>query len=392
MFRRLLRLRKPAVRFRLTCAGWVFVVISLLVGIAAFRSQAPLAHVMFGSTLGALLISLVISRQILSVVVLRRDIPERAWQNQTIYFGYFLQNTHRRGSCLGLEITELAPEGIDSVAGYCVHLQPQAIFRAGTRFVARRRGRIRLKNVRLKTRFPFGLIVARRDIEKETSLVVWPARGRMRRQLLHQGATTAASAVPTQSMGGQDEFFGLREYRPGDNPRWIHWRRSAGRSTPVVREMSRPLPEILWVILDTYLDEEPSQSAEQTREMFIRFAGTLIDYAFTRGYKVGLAVAYSEKIALYEPAAGQGQRKELMDALADIDLNTKHQIGEVIGRLSRRSLSQGQVLLATPDRKRLDRVNLAPLRAACGHFRAVFKEEILRVFDDNPLSTAREEP
>ena len=66
--------------------------------------------------------------------------------------------------------------------------------------------------------------------------------------------------------------------------------RSAGRMLPVVREMAKPAPELLWVILDTYCPGATPANLE-LREQTVRFAATLIDYAFDAGYRVGLATS-----------------------------------------------------------------------------------------------------
>jgi len=381
--------RSQPIRFHLTRAGWLFLGISVMVGLAAVRSQAALLWVLFGGMMGAIHASAILARRMLAGVMIKREVPARAWQRQTVHLGYFLRNRHRRGSSLALQIQELAPEGIDSAAGYCLHLPPKVGFRAGARFAARRRGRISLKDMQIATSFPFGFVKATRSIRQESSLVIWPARGHLKTNLLRSGAVEVSSAAPSGATGGQDEFFGLREYRPGDNPRWIHWRRSAGRDTPALREMARPLPEVLWVILDTYRQDSRA-SRPDSREKMLRFAATLIDHAFTRGYKVGLALAYDRAVAVHPPAAGRGPRRALLDALADADDNTNLPVDETVRRLRRGQLAQGQVVLLAPDRSRLTGAAVAPLRASCRHLQTICADQLEAVFADK-LSARREE-
>ena len=303
----------PRTRLGLSVAGWLFFGIAVFVGAAAGQSQAALVFILFGGMLGALSVSALLAWRMVGAVRVWREMPERAWQNQTLHFSYVLRNVRRRGSCLALHINELAPEGVQSVSGFCVEVPPLASFRAGARFAARHRGRIQLEALRVHTGFPFGLVWARRVISIPASLVVWPAIGRLKRQLLYRGAVETSAAAPSGVSGGQDEFFGLREYRPGDNPRWIHWRRSASRSTPVLREMAQPLPEILWVLVDTCLGDG-TPAAYDRRESILRFAATLIDHAMVRGFRVGMAVAYRDRIAVLPPDEGRGQRRCLVPA------------------------------------------------------------------------------
>ena len=376
-------------RLRLTRAGWFFLAIAVLVGVAASKSEATLMLVTFGVMIGALYISAVLAWRMVRAVSVRRDLPERAWQNQTVHLAYHLRNVRRWGSCLGLHVEEVAPKGIESAAGYCVQLPPRAVFRAGARFAARKRGRIQLRAIQIATSFPFGLVSSRRGIDAEASLVIWPARGRLKHQLLHRGAVETSSAAPSGATGGQDEFFGLREYRPGDNPRWIHWRRSANKRIPVIREMARPLPETLWIILDTYV-EDRYEGARRTREKLLRFTATLIDHAFSRGYRVGLALAFAGGPRALAPAEGRAQRSALLDALADVDVNTRVQLHRTVEILRRGQLREGQVIVVTPHADRVKTAVLNPVRAACRHLSVITEHELPEVFEDDPLAAAEE--
>lgn len=382
-------LRSRWCRLRLTKAGWLFFFLTFPVAMAASKSNASMMMVICGVMLGALFISAVLAWRMLSAVRIRRDLQERAWQNETIHLAYQLRNVHRTGSCLGLTITEIAPKGIESAAGYCIHLPPRTVFRAGARFAAHRRGRIDLDGVEVSTTFPFGLVAARRFVPASASMLIWPAKGHLKHQLLYRGAVETSSATPSGATGGQDEFFGLREYRQGDNPRWIHWRRSATKRVPVIREMARPLPETLWLIVDTYFVNRFPESIRR-RERLLRFAATLIDHAFSRGYRVGMALACDSGAQVLPPGEGRGQRGDLLDALAEVDNNMRVRLGQVLATLRRSQLRQAQVIVITPDSERIDNVPLGAIRAASRHLSVVTDKGLDELFDDNPLAAGEE--
>ena len=50
--------------------------------------------------------------------------------------------------------------------------------------------------------------------------------------------------------GGQDEFYGVKEYRRGENPRWIYWKRSARTGTLVTREMTLVTPPRILLLVE----------------------------------------------------------------------------------------------------------------------------------------------
>jgi uncharacterized protein (DUF58 family) len=378
--------RPPIIRLGLTAAGWMYVVVTLVVAVASLKSQSAMLFLLVGAMIGALVASNLLPRRMLRGVLLEREVPSQAWQNHTVHLGYYLRNT-RGWSCLALELEELPVAGVERTGGFCAHLPPLGTFRSGARFVVRRRGRVELAGVRVLSRFPFGLITGRKVFDRKASLVVWPARGKLKKRMLHQGAVEVSSSPPAQVTGGQDEFFGLRDYRSDDNPRWIHWRRSANRPVPVVRQMSRPRPEILWVLLDTRL-EDASPAAWSQRERMIRFAGTLMEHALSRGYQVGLALGCGGRPCAYSPAAGRGQMHLLLTALADIDDTTKLPLENVVGVLRRRSLEEAQVVLVTArgDGGR----GLQSLRRVCRNLSMVTRDDLPGVFEDDPLAAAEE--
>jgi uncharacterized protein (DUF58 family) len=376
---------------RVTLSGWLFLLVSLLVGLAAVRSQMPMMFVLFGAMLGGMAVSSMIARGMVIAANVHRELPTRAWQFEAVYFGYYIRNRRRRTPCLGLALHEIAPKGVENAYGYCVHLPGKSTFRAGCRLSAEHRGRIDLKGVRLTTKFPFGLVIVRRDVEQPASLVVWPAKGQLKSDLLRHGALEASSAAPSRLQGGQDEFFGLREYRMGDSPRWIHWRRSAGRDVPVVREMAHPVPDVLFLVIDTRLDEnEPL--AEWQRERILRFTATMIDQALVRGFQVGMALAGEDGPVVFPPAMGIGARTGLLDALADVSSAEQIPIRRVIEAIPVSAVHNAQTFLLTEDRGSISPAVLASLGRSARHLEIVAATDLDGLFEDNPLIHPQEQP
>ena len=384
-------LRVGPIRLRLTRAGWLFLLVSVLVGIASAQNQdSPLIFVLFGVMMGSLMVSITLAGRSLAGIRVVRSAAARAWQGQVVNLGYYVHNKRKYGSCLALSLKEAPPDGAEAVGGFCMHVGARGNFRAAGSLRPLRRGRIRLKRIDLRTTFPFGLVRADRRIRQSASIVVWPARGKLTRRLLRRGAVETSSAPPSQVSGGQDEFFGLREYRPGDNPRWIHWRRSATRKAPVVREMARPLPETLWVLVDTYRPDA-SQEGIALRERALRFTATLIDHAFVRGYQVAAAMARSDGPRAYPPATGRGQRNCLLDALSDVDANSSVTLDHVAASLQPKELRQSQVIVITLGAD-LPAGSLASLRRECKYCTVIGPDRMDGVFLDSPLERPEAEP
>ena len=224
----------------------------------------------------------------------------------------------------------------------------------------------------------------------EGQLVVWPARGKLRNNILQFGAVNTSRSAPSRVRGGQDEFFGLRDYRNEDSPRWIHWRRSAQKGELVVREMVHPLPEMLWVVVDTYIDEVENIS-DTERERLIRFAATLVDAAISKSFLTGMVLSVGGRIVVFPPSDARDQQRILLDALADIDANCSHRLEEVVTHLTCKQIANSRLVIVNMSAKPLGADVTKPLDRCCRNVTVVNSGNCSQFFHDVAVSP-REAP
>ena len=370
---------------RLTVAGWIFLGASVLVAATAINSGLPLLFAMFGCMLGALHVSAVLSRRMAIAVGVRRDCPARCRQGRAVAVGYVLRSGPRGGACLSVRVEESGRGAPELPPAHCGYVPARGEAFARTEMTPSRRGRIHLERLAVTTSFPFGLVFASRELRQEATLVVWPARGRLIGSLLQKGEALVASPSPSVRAGGQDEFYGLREYRLGDSARWIHWRRSAGRREPVIREMSRPRPRTLWVVLETHLPDSSAASIGR-RERAIRLAGTLIEDSLAAGYRVGAALVSAGRCVVIAPADRRAQRHRLLDALAGVEDHTICHLPEMLGRLRQTWLRHAHVVIidGSGSADALAEETLSRLRRHCRSLSIIGGDRVAEVFEDDP--------
>ena len=179
----------------------------------------------------------------------------------------------------------------------------------------RRRGRARFRGLSLARPDPLGLVRALHPHELPDALVILPRRyplpplslpGTRRYQ---PGGITLASSV-----GDSEEFLSLRDYRPGDPLKRIHWRSWARAGKPIVREHQDEFFVRHGLVLDTFVDastpvfEEAVSVASsfaasvQTQDSLLdlMFVGTKT-YVFTAGRGVGHVDGMLEVLAEVRP-------------------------------------------------------------------------------------------
>ncbi|MFP5310408.1 MAG: DUF58 domain-containing protein [Actinomycetes bacterium] len=101
------------------------------------------------------------------------------------------------------------------------------------------RGAVRAGTVRLWLGDPFGLLRVELEGEVPTEAVVLPSTPPLT-GARHEVAWALEVGDEALRAGHGTDVVGVREYRPGDPVRSVHWRSSARRGELVVRELAEP--------------------------------------------------------------------------------------------------------------------------------------------------------
>lgn len=183
-----------------------------------------------------------------------RRLPETIFANESFFVELELENPGRRQ--LALRIEDCCDEG--ELRWYVPVLQGGKKIVLRQRTMLRQRGRHRWSAIRISTGFPFGLLRRVVIVESQTERIVYPAVGQINMSHLE----SVLELSPPQSLharpwhrplpGAEFEFHGLREYRSGDSPRYVHWRSSARAGKLLVREMEPPNTDQVVIVLDAW--------------------------------------------------------------------------------------------------------------------------------------------
>jgi uncharacterized protein (DUF58 family) len=226
-----------------------------------------------------------------------------------------------------------------------------------------RRGVVRFTGVVMARPDPFGLFKSFQRLPLPGTVLILPKRyvlppiplpGSMKYQ---QGGVAMASSV-----GESEEFVSLRDYRPGDPLRHIHWRSWARFGEPIVKEFQDEFFVRHALILDTFLDAPESLAFEEAVSIAASFACTiqtqesLLDLLFVGAqaycFTAGRGLAYTEQM-LEILAAVQTCRTQSFETLQTLVLNHASLVSGCIVILlawdeSRRELVKKLRLLGVP--------------------------------------------
>jgi uncharacterized protein (DUF58 family) len=116
-----------------------------------------------------------------------------------------------------------------------------------------RRGRLVWTGATVARPDPLGLVKAFVPVSAPASLLVLPRRYRLAGVALPGTRRYQPGGVAfASSVGDSEEFIGLRDYRPGDPLRRIHWRSWARVGKPIVREHQEEFFVRHALVLDTF--------------------------------------------------------------------------------------------------------------------------------------------
>lgn len=197
---------------------------------------------------------------------------------------------------------------------------------------------------------------------------------RIELQARRMSTATFAGQYRSGFRGQGLDFDDFREYRAGDEPRFIDWKVTARTGTPYVRTFHEEREQVLLLAVDVSgsMNYASAKASDTKREFAAQIAAVLAYSAALNGDKVGLLL-YGHKPHFYlPPAKGMKQcqrivREILSSPVSGAD-DTMENVAAEILRTQRKSAMVFLIsdFLALPDKQAIGKLNfrheLIPVR------------------------------
>lgn len=215
----------------------------------------------------------------------------------------------------------------------------------------RHRGAYSFGPLYVTCRFPLGLIERGQTFTSSEQILVYPRVGRLTRHAQRQllGSAEISSARRARMGIHHDEFHHLREYRPGDNPKAIHWRTTARRGTLILREFEQNREQQLSIIVDLWQPAHPVTNDDRERVEWALCLATSLCLAQrqqSREARLSLCVA-GQSAVWWEGRATAASLESLLDQLATIQAGSADQLPELLQHVCQGSKATRYVLIST---------------------------------------------
>lgn len=254
--------------YRITRSGWIYILGTLLVALAALNTGNNLLFLILACLIALILMSGILSTVCLSGVELKLEMPEHIFAGQTERAEVELKNEKLTMPSFSLTVEAVTPKKTDAAAAmlqsrvYFPYLPRQEALRQRVPVTFPHRGVYRQNTFRIVTRFPFGFLQKARRLEMKKEILVYPSVETVADfQEIFAGVE---GALESMTKGRGQDLYALREYLPTDSARHVHWKASARLGSLMVREFTHEEDFRMLLVLDPHLPpkvEPPSSSA-----------------------------------------------------------------------------------------------------------------------------------
>jgi uncharacterized protein (DUF58 family) len=268
-----------------------------------------------------LVFSYLTGRRKLSIVAERSNLPQRLREGQTVDVTLVL--TAKRGIANVL-IEDDVPEPLGSK----VVLPVPSLPGGGTvehsyQLAPTRRGIYQVGPLRAVWSDPFGLTRHRLELSKPITMIVHPRAEQVRDRVTSREWEDPPLRPPISRRWPTGfEFYGMRDYVNGDDPRRIVWRATAKtwsddpmETRYLVRESEQGITDKVFVLLDNDREHHTSGVPSESFELAVRAAASLGKRHLEDGFSVTLE---TNTTRLADSLRGRRSEIPLFDALAAV--------------------------------------------------------------------------
>jgi uncharacterized protein (DUF58 family) len=374
--------------YEVTKAGVVYVLVTLVIGIAALNTGNNLLYIVVAAMLAAILVSGVVSALVLRGLELEVRLPEHVFAGRPVVGRVVVRNPRRFLPAFSIRVVparrekkirkqwrwerttfvfplnrppenqwlrvrdwrvnrvQVAPPapGIFEGMVYFPYLPPKAELPADLELRFERRGRYCESSFGVATRFPFAFLTKTRDVALEREILVYPAIEPP--DELYEILPLVRGEWESFVRGRGSDLYRIREYMPEDSARHVDWKATAKSGSLKVREFSREDERKLCIVFD---NPAAGLISEQAYERAVNLAASLAWHFSSQDAEVSFVVPghgrgadlheFLARLAVIEPwrdaPAGPGPRA---DVLREISLGSSGEYNIVLTARPRGSL------------------------------------------------------
>lgn len=268
--------------------GWVYIILCFIITASATNTSNNSLFLLSSFMLGVLVISGILSTLNMFFLKIKDVQIEEIYAKRINYIHLHLKNSRIFPSCLSLSGQKL--KVLNGVISYPLYFP--------------KRGFYKLPNIRIESSFPFGFIKRVKIFKIDEKVLVYPSCKNL--ELPSFKIKKAHGEEEEKRKWGEIlEFYGIKPYQEGDDPRFIHWKKTAQRGEIIVKEFETKSRGNMQLFLDTHIKDD-----DLFEEEVERVAGWSCRLLFE-----GKSVSLMTPDNFLPEGSGEGQRKKILSFL-----------------------------------------------------------------------------
>ena len=333
-------------RFVLNIAGLFVAIVAVLFAIPSLYLMAAILWLIPA-------VSYLMGWLMLGGLTCERALPLSATVGEAVPLTYRLGNTSWLPKFY-LLVRDTLPRGVQCVGSpppLVLSLWPGEEETARCQIEARRRGVFPVGPALIYSTDPLGLQTFSQRMPLISELTVYPALLPIQESWL-RGAAAQGWRGTTSALtrGAGEDFYGVREYGPGDELRRVHWRTTARTGTLAVTEYAQSMTLDVTLALDLSREAYAGTGDDENSalECAVTLAATLADDFLRHGHAVRLltAGALAEEA---QPLRGPEEMPRVLETLARVQALSPDSLAAVL-EADREAGSRATTLVTiTPD-------------------------------------------
>ena len=303
-------------------------------------------------SLAAISLSCLLAGYFLSRISLERKIAPRVEEGDTVEAETLCRNA---GIFPALNLVIEDRLGFAPAAQVCQRLPVEYLDRRYSgrvkyRAKARRRGRFFLGPYALYFFDPFGLFFLKKGYRFHGELYVYPRVFRIEKfPQLAKGAFPWFGIDTTQTSGDEDEFYGIRDYKPGDPVKRLHWFSTARHNKLIVRQFQRQMFFRATLVFNLEDGAKIGDERGNIAEYKIKIAASIAKYLLGQGVALEVVAHAAERVH-FAFNKGSAHLEDIFKFLAVAEAKSPVSLGEIFEDFARRITDDSALIVIMLDK------------------------------------------
>ncbi len=282
---------------RITKTGWIFILLTILLGFAAVNTGNNLVYLIASGFLSFMAVSGLLGKGNISKIDIAIDLPQEIYAKKDTFIKIRLKNNKRLFPAFLIRVN------FDNRSVIFPFVDPKGEDIKNISTIFNKRGFYSISNINISSVFPFNFFVRCRKIDTTCEFIVFPMpkKCNISHFLIDK---RFIGEISTDKKGYEPEILSIRNYIKTDPFKYISWKASAKTGELKTKELSAPSSQPIIIDLDEI----------EIRELEEKIS--CITYVVIKNIQKNIPIGIKINNKLYKPNVTKQHRINILKELA----------------------------------------------------------------------------